>query len=1453
MPRRFRWRAAFVAIVSITAHAAIADPIRIGEMRDGGLAAPPAAGETQVLAFFPAAANPNGWQGFVRVANHSSSDGSVSIRAFDDGGQGSGTLTLSIDAGETVHFNSDDLEDGNASKGLTGSTGLPAQGDWRLELTSALSIEAMAYVRTADGLLTVMHDVAPMVEGAGHTYRVVTFNPGSNRQQQSLLRLVNPGDAETAVSIRGVDDRGRSAGPVRLGIAARASRTVTALELEEGASGLDGVLGDGGGKWRLEVESDTPLLAISLLASPTGHLTNLSTVPQVATGSDGAGAAYRIPFFPAAANARGWQGFVRLANHSDEDGTVSIRAFDDAGREFDALTLAIEAGETVHFNSADLEDGNLDKGLPGGTGGPGEGDWRLAIGSDLPIEATAYVRTSDGLLTAMHDVAPTAEGGETAYRVVTFNPGSNDRQQSLLRLVNPGDAEASVSIRGVDDLGQSAGPVRLNIAAGASRTVSALELEEAGADGTLGDGGGKWRLDVESDVPLLVMSLLASPTGHLTNLSTVPGSTTATPARPEDRTYEVGETLPIGGSIPEWMSGGGHRFGTSRPTEIELDDKDFFELDDVRYTCQNAGGCVIRDGEVTQGTILQTALGGGRDDHGDSRASATSVAVGSDTPGVLDAADIDWFRVEVDGPGSLEVYTSGSVDTEGRLEQAGGAPVKVNDDASDRDANFRISAQVAAGVHYVGVRGWAPDETGGYTLHVRFTASDPGNTAPSGVEEFSLSTEDGNSRPLGIAHTNGRFFVVDARDSKVYAYGSSGTRDRRADFHLHEDNGGPTGIVFVNGRFFVVDGSAQKVYAYTASGDHDPSAGFDLHEDNITARGIAYTDGRFFVVNRANITTYGDNRKVYAYTASGDHDPAADFDLDNGSGSVRPTSITYADGQLFLVDLGRNQAPRAYAYTVSGEPEPAADFFLAHNEATGITYADGRFFVVSNGSDVNDKIVHAYTASGEHDTAAGFGLYATVPNTRPRGIAYANQRFYVLNVAGASFARSNQRAIAYTISGERDPSGDFDLGISEYAYPEGIVHANGWFFVILEDSLKPYALAYTSSGEREPTADFGLFGPVGWERRSWESTGVTFANDRFYVVVDGAIATNSDWVVAYTASGKRESAEDFELGSIRYATGLAFAEGRLFIVDDAGHRVFAYTVTGFRDTMAEFRLENGNDNPQGIVHANGRLYVVDGGSYSDGDQVYAVYSYPLPTVPDEPDLAMTSAAVRSNQLASGESFGLDVEIRNVGNAASAPTTLRYYLSVERDFSTSDAEVATTVFDGLADGAVRRESITLSAPDTNNCYFCGACVDEVDGERFGQDNCSDPVVIAVGRQTDLAVSSFVLHAPDSIVDRQTPMKATVEVTNSGELTSLPKQLNLTHSHGGMFVVDVPPLAPGESASFDASVGTARVGVTTYRACIDYPCDEDTQNNCESKSVSYVLASGQAANGDRAMLR
>ena len=99
----------------------------------------------------------------------------------------------------------------------------------------------------------------------------------------------------------------------------------------------------------------------------------------------------------------------------------------------------------AHFNSGDLERGNPAKGLTGATGAPvgpaGTRRWRLELESALGIRAPGYLRTADGFVTAMHE-AVTERQSQDGYRyaVAFFNPASNTRQVSRLRLVNRSEA-----------------------------------------------------------------------------------------------------------------------------------------------------------------------------------------------------------------------------------------------------------------------------------------------------------------------------------------------------------------------------------------------------------------------------------------------------------------------------------------------------------------------------------------------------------------------------------------------------------------------------------------------------------------------------------------------------------------------------------------------------------------------------------------------------------------------------------------------------------------------------------------------------------------------------------------------------------------------------------------------------------------------------------------------------
>ena len=218
---------------------------------------------------------------------------------------------------------------------------------------------------------------------------------------------------------------------------------------------------------------DDPLFA-GLSSGVVVRLSGQTEPPDTSETSPPTHLAAAVPLMLSASHSTR-QGFVRVVNESGESGSVRVFAFDDSGHAPDPIEIQLGAGRVVHFNSNDLEDGNPNKGIESGVGGPVQGDWRLDVETSLAVRVLAFVRHGDGFLTAMHDVLPRdADGRLVAH---TFNPGDNMNQASSLRLVNTGANDESVSIEGVDDQGGNAGPVTLTLPAGESRTVSASDLE----------------------------------------------------------------------------------------------------------------------------------------------------------------------------------------------------------------------------------------------------------------------------------------------------------------------------------------------------------------------------------------------------------------------------------------------------------------------------------------------------------------------------------------------------------------------------------------------------------------------------------------------------------------------------------------------------------------------------------------------------------------------------------------------------------------------------------------------------------------------------------------------------------------------------------------------------------------------------------------------------------------
>ena len=380
----------FEVVLHDVTGAEISDGVAIGTIVDDF----PIAGCGSSLAhapLVPSSSNPMR-EGLVQIVNPSTQAGEVQIIAIDDAGWRSAPVTLAIGAGASAQFTSRDLEQGNAAMGLLGSTG-PGTGDWRLEMSSSLDVEVLPYVRTTDGTLSAMGDIAPVTD---NVHRVALFNPADSPDAASKLRLTNRGAQALRATITGIDDTGASPGGiVSVEIEADESVLLTAAELEAGGANLLGALGDGEGQWRLDIASDGDLAVMNLAETSDGNLTNLSNATATTVP---ARKAHVVDRFPSSSDLSNEQGVVRIVNSSESPALIRIEPNDSTGWRYAPLTLTLGANEAANLGTWDLELGNAAKGLSGNAGPGTGGAWRLAISSDSDIEVLTYTRTPNGLL-----------------------------------------------------------------------------------------------------------------------------------------------------------------------------------------------------------------------------------------------------------------------------------------------------------------------------------------------------------------------------------------------------------------------------------------------------------------------------------------------------------------------------------------------------------------------------------------------------------------------------------------------------------------------------------------------------------------------------------------------------------------------------------------------------------------------------------------------------------------------------------------------------------------------------------------------------------------------------------------------------------------------------------------------------------------------------------------------
>ena len=187
--------------------------------------------------------------------------------------------------------------------------------------------------------------------------------------------------------------------------------------------------------------------------------------------------------------------------------------------------------------------------------------------------------------------------------------------------------------------------------------------------------------------------------------------------------------------------------------------------------------------------VLAMGVGGGLvwaqtvdDDHGDTTATATDLALGASASGEIDPAfDRDYFRLDLSGrQGETDVwlYTTGELDSLLYLLDEAGGLLFLNDDSyiAGRRRSSNIRASVEPGVYYVLVRGYRA-EIGDYILQAR-AVTGPGSSTETAT---ALSLDAPIAGRLDSSDDADYFRLYLNRNANLVIY-ALGLRMRGGDF-----------------------------------------------------------------------------------------------------------------------------------------------------------------------------------------------------------------------------------------------------------------------------------------------------------------------------------------------------------------------------------------------------------------------------------------------------------------------------------------------------------------------------------------------------------------------------------------------------------------------------------------------------------------------------------------------
>ena len=673
------------------------------------------------------------------------------------------------------------------------------------------------------------------------------------------------------------------------------------------------------------------------------------------------------------------------------------------------------------------------------------------------------------------------------------------------------------------------------------------------------------------------------------------------------------------------------------------------------------------------------------DDHSNIRSGATSLSVGGSQSGQIETgSDVDYFRVQVSGSGTLTVYTTGSLDTVGRLESSSGSSLS-NDDDSGNDSNFRIAQTVSAGTYYVKVESYESN-TGSYTLHASFSATSP---TPQ-VSIANASATEGNTLSFTVTLSPAPTQSVTYYYATYQGTARGGGQDYQGSYAtaLTFSSGQTSKTISVSTIDDTEDESDEQFYVYItdASSKHPNSGTPSDYLDSATGTIRDNDDTATPQVSIADASATEGNSLSFTVTLSPAPTQSTTYYYATYQGTARGGGQDYQGSYATALTFSSGQTSKTISVSTIDDTEDESDeqFYVyitdassKHpNSGTPSDYLDSATGTIRDNDDTVTPQVSIANASATEGNTLNFTVTLSPAPTQSVTYYYAT---YQSTARGGGQDYQGHYATALTFS-----SGQTSKTISVSTIDDTEDESDEQFYVYITDASSKHPNSGTPSDYLD------------------SATGTIRDNDEATPTSPDLIVSSASLDDTTVEQGDRiridvtiRNQGDGRAGSSRvgYYTTI---NGSLTLLDyDSVSSLNAGSSADEYENLSTSDLTPGTYCIG--VRADYRKRVDESdetnNNYTSSNLCFTV------TTPALPDLIVSSASLDATTVEQGDRIRIDVTVKNQGDGRAGSSRVGYYTTINGSLTLLDYDSVSSLSAGSSSDEYERLSTSNLAPGT----------------------------------------------------------------------------------------------------------------------------------------------------------